>query len=686
MNFVPPAEQLLFLTEMLVKSGMVLTAAFLVNRLWTRASAAQRHLVWFAALILLLLFPLTPAVQPRWSVPVVRVKMAPPIPEPPTISPVSEAAPAPGPPNPPIVVKPRSRPGWPSIVMTLWATGVVLLLASRLLGSVCLLWLRTASRRAADERIKTLAQEVFAELGLRRRVDLRLSSASCVPLTWGTWRPVLLLPNEACAWTDEHLRAALRHEAGHMIRGDHATRWLADAACALYWPNPLVWFAARQLRTAQEEATDDLVLQAGTSPDEYAEQLLDLARTLTANHRLVRSAVAMASPSTLERRMLAIVDNTRSRRPLGRGALFSATLAITLTLAGATAARLQAQQTQSAPQGPGTATYPKRRIQVNLAAKFFEFDPATVTDSWLTQSLKTLPGGLYGIYGREQSTQLLVAIEKESGGTFIAAPKMSFYSGTRTVTEIIREYRYPSKWRKEGGIWQPEEFETSHVGISIAALAKTGPEDTLDLTIEPSIRELLGFSDVDTGTPYPMEPKRTLSAEDLVSPVPKEHRSMPIFWEGRIENAVTIRSGQTVVIAGLRSVGGNDDFPRRGTPKQLLVFITAEIQPEPSWEKAASIIIPAANFRDVPLTEALEQLRRQAFEADLDPLPMNRGVNIILAPGKSWNSPGRVTADFVEMPLTGILTELATRQNLKIDAQPSALILRSSPRVEREEK
>jgi len=54
----------------------------------------------------------------------------------------------------------------------------------------------------------------------------------------------------------------------------------ADALCALFWFNPLMWVATRCLRRDSELACDDAVLGLGVDGPDYATQLLDLAKAL----------------------------------------------------------------------------------------------------------------------------------------------------------------------------------------------------------------------------------------------------------------------------------------------------------------------------------------------------------------------------------------------------------------------
>ena len=92
---------------------------------------------------------------------------------------------------------------------------------------------------------------------------------------------MLLVPAEAEAWPDERRRLVLLHELAHVRRWDWLTQLVAHVACAMYWFNPLVWLAARQMRIERERACDDLVLASGAKASDYAQELLALAAGLS---------------------------------------------------------------------------------------------------------------------------------------------------------------------------------------------------------------------------------------------------------------------------------------------------------------------------------------------------------------------------------------------------------------------
>ena len=76
---------------------------------------------------------------------------------------------------------------------------------------------------------------------MRLPVRIRQSDRIKSPLTYGIFRPVLLLP-KATDWTDEtRLQYILTHEFVHIKRFDTLTKLLLTSAVCVHWFNPLVW-------------------------------------------------------------------------------------------------------------------------------------------------------------------------------------------------------------------------------------------------------------------------------------------------------------------------------------------------------------------------------------------------------------------------------------------------------------
>jgi beta-lactamase regulating signal transducer with metallopeptidase domain len=332
----------LFLDAFL-KSFVVLALAGGVCALWKRSSAATRHLIWFLAVVSLPCLPLLISTLPSWQRPLWSVSTG--FDSGNQISVALELAPgtfapkAPASPNAAEALAAGHNPtggsraiatsfsvNWMVSGLAAWFAGVALVLLSTVIGHFRL---RRFSRNAQplhDVDWARLLEEAGASLRLRRPVMLLQSADDPMPLTWGWRRPVVLLPAEAEHWPVERRRIVLLHELAHVKRRDCLTQLVARMVCALYWFNPLVWLAARQMCIERERACDDLVLTGGCKASDYASQLVEIATSFRRMPQV--AAIAMARPSGLERRITAIVDASRARQ------LRPATVWAVLVLAG----------------------------------------------------------------------------------------------------------------------------------------------------------------------------------------------------------------------------------------------------------------------------------------------------------------------------------------------------------------
>jgi TonB family protein len=229
------------------------------------------------------------------------------------------------------------------MVGPIWLVGFSISLLVLLAGLGHLKWLSTGARQIDGGRWGRLAKEISAAFGLRHPVTLLQSDHATLLVTWGLWRPKVILPAAARDWSDDRVRVVLRHELAHILRGDWAVFMAAEVLRAVYWFNPLVWIACRRVRQESEHACDDVVLNAGIEGSEYATHLLDLARSLHANRRTLFSglpgpaAPAMARPSSLEGRIRTMLNASVNRSPLtrsSRGITIVALLGLTVLIAG----------------------------------------------------------------------------------------------------------------------------------------------------------------------------------------------------------------------------------------------------------------------------------------------------------------------------------------------------------------
>lgn len=225
---------------------------------------------------------------------------------------------------------------WTTFAVALWALGTIVLLG-RLLASF--VKLASATRRARpidDPRWTSALEEASQAAGLTRRVSLRESPQSDLLATWGWRPPCLLIPAEALNWPMDRIRIVLGHELAHVRRLDWVWQMHAAVVRAAFWWNPLAWLASHRLSIESERACDDAVLALGIAPHTYAEALVAVARALRVSPPAPAIAVSMARPSTLHRRITAMLNPHLQRTTPGRlatGLLVGTLLALLVPVA-----------------------------------------------------------------------------------------------------------------------------------------------------------------------------------------------------------------------------------------------------------------------------------------------------------------------------------------------------------------
>jgi TonB family protein len=127
----------------------------------------------------------------------------------------------------------------------------------------------------------------------------------------------------------------------HVRRGDWVLQVGASLLRALYWFNPLVWVLCRRLRLESELACDDEVMNDGVRGSEYADHLVGVARELNQRRQLWLLAPAMAQPSSLERRVKAMLNDHANRRSLPRASRAAILAVLLLGVAAIAAAQGQ---------------------------------------------------------------------------------------------------------------------------------------------------------------------------------------------------------------------------------------------------------------------------------------------------------------------------------------------------------
>ena len=317
--------------DMLIRASLVLAAAWTIATLLRRRPAALRHWILAVGIVGAGVAPAITALAPAWHLPRAAAPSASRPPQSTDRAPQDRPAAAIVIETHPIVpaAPVARRVDLSAIAAWTWAGGAVFGLLVLAAGLARLAWIRVHAEPLVDPLWTEVHDEIARAYGLARRATLWQTDRPLL-VTWGVVAPKIIVPRGAAGWPRERIRVVLAHELAHVARGDWLLQIAAEVTRAMYWCNPLAWIVCRRARIESEHACDDAVLRLGITGSEYASHLLDLARSMRTRRRALVPAQAIVRPSSLERRVAAMLNVRLNRSPLSRAGRAAATVAVAL--------------------------------------------------------------------------------------------------------------------------------------------------------------------------------------------------------------------------------------------------------------------------------------------------------------------------------------------------------------------
>jgi bla regulator protein BlaR1 len=362
-------------------AALLALPAAAVTRLWRRPTLA--HALWLLVLLKLLTPPLFfVPVWPQPAEPAPADHLPAPLPtarpQPPAVLEAPPATPSPAvageAPNAedaardnPAVVW-LELPSWRLLVSAVWLAGSLCWFTVAAL-RICRFRRLLRHARTAPDEVQQQARRLAVSLGLRRCPAVWFVPAPVSPLLWAlVGPPRLLLPQALWATlTGRQRDTLLAHELAHLRRRDHWVRWLELLVLGLYWWHPVVWWARRELREAEEQCCDAWVLWAlPDAAEDYARALLQTLAFLSQSRPALPVGASGAGRVSLLKRRLTMILRGSSSRSLGWPGFLA------LLLVGAVLLPLLptwAQRPQVAPAQPPAADEPADRPNWDAAGE-----------------------------------------------------------------------------------------------------------------------------------------------------------------------------------------------------------------------------------------------------------------------------------------------------------------------------
>lgn len=304
--------------SMSLSASFIILAVIVIRKLFIHELPKRAFLLLWAIVIIRLLLPVaipsrfsiwnimdsfTASLPDRRATPVL---MAPP-PEPLGVSPIAAER----------VIAETTTAG-PAPAASRFISGLsplfYLWLAGFCISAACFMLPHLRRRKDYKTAIKADHAYINSWLGshaLRRKLSVSISDKVDVPLTYGIWKPVIILPRTGDFKDETRLSHILSHEYFHIRHFDILWKWIIVITLCLHWFNPLVWLMYVLVNRDIEISCDAAVVRncGDNSKSAYAMTLIGLEENRS--EFLSLSTNFSFSKNAIEERIVSIMKNKK---------------------------------------------------------------------------------------------------------------------------------------------------------------------------------------------------------------------------------------------------------------------------------------------------------------------------------------------------------------------------------------
>ena len=148
------------------------------------------------------------------------------------------------------------------ILLGIWIVGIFAMIILVIKSSLRLRNLEKSALPLQNKEVRRLYYHCLEEMGIHRDIPVYSTAFLKSPIIVGLLKPCIYLPIHLISdYNESDMRYILLHELQHYKHKDAIANYLMNFAGVLYWFNPFVWFALREMRNDREVACDTSVLK-----------------------------------------------------------------------------------------------------------------------------------------------------------------------------------------------------------------------------------------------------------------------------------------------------------------------------------------------------------------------------------------------------------------------------------------
>jgi len=496
----------------------------------------------------------------------------------------------------PAIVASPSNIHWQGFVLLAWAgvaIALLLLLGQRALFVKDLI----AQAHNAPAALQRALDDARIQMGVKRKVRLKVSPNALSPAVCGLFIPTVLIPqNIPARLSPQDLQAVLLHELAHVRRGDLWVNLLQTLLQIVYFYNPFFWLANTMIRRVREKAVDETVLVAmGETARHYPETLLSVAK------------LAFTRRPALSLRLIGVVESkgtlrSRIKHILGRPLPKSAKLGIPSLLAIVLVAALLLPMAKAVP--PALAVENNGPLDIRLVGVCPDGDNQLYDASGHKLEIPVDPHYPAPAHWSDKS-QCRSFIFEVSGSQdqvlFLTFPRICPAGTNLRLGGGFRGYFNPSE--NPSTLIESITFDRQHRQPWAGPISRIAPVKQLDLTLEyfygPRRQAICTFTgpftmgqtvQADRGRPYELTPDSV--DKESVCEIKFHFATREPFKDGDVPVVVYDKQGQRYVVRDWNR-------QRNATPGTHLTYSGQAVP----WDEIAAITIGEepyqATFRNI---------------------------------------------------------------------------------------
>ena len=148
------------------------------------------------------------------------------------------------------------------ILLSIWIVGMLVMMILVIKSSLRLRIIKRSALPLQNPEVRRLYNKCLNEMKITRNIPVYSTAFLKSPIIVGFLKPCIYLPIHLISdYHESDMRYMLLHELQHYRHKDAIANYLMNFAGVLYWFNPFVWFALREMRNDREVACDTSVLK-----------------------------------------------------------------------------------------------------------------------------------------------------------------------------------------------------------------------------------------------------------------------------------------------------------------------------------------------------------------------------------------------------------------------------------------